>query len=129
MSSEEVSKAPAGWPEGQGRVEVEASSPIGLPPQVVTCRTSNSSTPTVKQAIQSLPGYLATEPRGCVTFTLWTQTVHAESSDAGGAPQVEPVGSTPALIRKGRPLFFVEAPKIKLLSGEVQSRAVLDPPR
>lgn len=92
MSSEEVSEAPPAWPEGQGGVEVEATGPVGLPSQEVTCGTSNNNTPTVKQANQFLPGCLATQPRVCGTFTLWTQTVHAESSDAGGPPQVEPEG-------------------------------------
>lgn len=99
MRSEEVSEAPPAWPEGQGGVEVEATRPVGLSSKEVTCATSNNSTPTVKQAIQILPGCLATKPRACCTFTLWTQAVHAESSDAGGTPQVEPEGSTPTLTR------------------------------
>lgn len=99
MSSEEVSEAPPAWPEGQGGVEVEATGPVGLSSQKVTCGTSNNSTPTVKQGIQIPPGCLATKPRVCGTFALRTQTVHAESSDAGGTPQVEPEGSTPTLVR------------------------------
>lgn len=90
MGSEEVPKATPAWPEGQRGVEVEATSPIRLSAQVVACQTNNNSTPSVKQVIQILPGCLETEPRTCVTFALWTQTVHAESSDAGGPPQVEP---------------------------------------
>lgn len=95
MRSEEVCEAPPAWPEGQRGVEVEAPGPVGLSSQEVTCGTSNNSTPTAKPADQLLPGCLATKPGAGGTFTLWTQTVHAESSDAGGTPQVEPEGSTP----------------------------------
>lgn len=62
VSSEEVSEAPPAWPEGQGGVEVEASCPVGLSSQEVTCGTSNNSAPAVKQAFQTLPGCLATKP-------------------------------------------------------------------
>lgn len=95
MRSEEVPEAPPAWPEGQGGVQVEAAGPVGLSSQEVTCGTSNISTPTAKPTDQLLPGCLATRPGACNTFTLWTQTIHAESSDASGTPQVEPEGSTP----------------------------------
>lgn len=69
MSSEEVSEAPPAWPEGQGGVEVEATGPVGLSSQEVTCGASNNSTPTVKQAIQIPPGCLATK-RECAVPSL-----------------------------------------------------------
>lgn len=41
---EEVPEAPPARSEGQRGVGVKASSPVGLPSQVVTCHTSNTST-------------------------------------------------------------------------------------
>lgn len=49
----------------------------------------------VTAAVGTLPGCLATKPRVRGTFALGTQTVHAEPSDAGGTPQVEPEGWKP----------------------------------
>ena len=37
VCSEEVTKAPLAWSEGEGGVEMETPSPVGLPSQVVTC--------------------------------------------------------------------------------------------
>ena len=36
VRSEEVTEAPLAWSEGEGRVEMETPSPVGLPSQVVT---------------------------------------------------------------------------------------------
>lgn len=95
VRSEEVPEAPPAWPKGQGGIKVEATGPVGLSSQEVTCGTSNICTPTAKPTDQLLPGCLQAKPGACNTFTLWTQTIHAESSDASGTPQVEPEGSTP----------------------------------
>ena len=40
VGSEEVTKSPTAWTEGQRCVQVESPSPVGLPPQVVTWNAS-----------------------------------------------------------------------------------------
>lgn len=90
MCAEEVSESPPAWPEGERGVEVEASGPVGFSPQVVACQTSNSSTNTFTST--SGRGRRSDAASRRVTFALRTQTVHTETSDAGGAPQVEPEG-------------------------------------
>ena len=90
VSPEEVSEPPPAWPEGQGGVEVQATGPVGLSSQEVPCGTGSNGAPTVKPS--NAAGLPSNKPSVGGTFTLGTQAVHAESSDAGGTPQVEPEG-------------------------------------
>ncbi len=90
VCSEEVTEAPSAWSEGQRRVEVEASSPVGLSSQVVTCHTSNTSKQPFQLTIKLQFHCQATQPHKCLTFTLWAHTVHTESPDTGGASKIEP---------------------------------------